>query len=250
MRRILLTIVLTIGLVAPVWAGYHAGVDTDWLHDTRGLRSPAMIALAPLYSRGDYAGVLRVVRPLAESGDGEAQAYLAHLYATGKGVSKNHTQAIDWIIRAAKNGIPVAQHTLAGLTFNGQGGVPRDEKEAIRLLTAAAEQNDTYAIAMLGRIYNKGGGVVRDTTEAMRWWRRGVALNSGLSMWNIGFSMIYGKDVVEGYKWLTLGIKYLEPGVDPRRFRAELGYFSKTKMTPAQVAEAERLVREWKPREK
>ena len=250
MKRLFLLIVLTVGLVAPVWADYQAGVDTVWLRDTRGLRSPAMIALAPVYSRGDYAGVLRVVRPLAESGDGEAQAYLAHLYATGRGVSKDHAQGIEWIIRAAKNGIPVAQHVLARLTYNGQGGVPRDEKEAIRLLTAAAEQNDTYAIEQLGRAYNQGNGVVRDTAEAMRWWRRGVALNSGLSMWNIGFSMILGKDVVEGYKWMTLGIKYLEPGVDPRQFRAELGYFSKTKMTPDQVAEAERLAREWKPGEK
>ena len=83
--------------------------DTVWLLDTGGLRSPAMIALAPVYSRGDYAAVLRDVRPLAESGDGEAQAYLAHLYATGRGVPKDAAEATKWIIRAAKNGIPVAQ---------------------------------------------------------------------------------------------------------------------------------------------
>lgn len=235
----------------PFWAQNQASVDTVWLRDTRGLRSPALMALAPVYLRGDYAEVLRVIRPLAESGDGEAQAYLAHLYSTGRGVSKDISQAIEWIISASKNGIPVAQHTLATLTFNGQGGVARDEKEAIRLLTAAAEQNDTYAIEQLGRAYLGGNGVDRDFTKAVKWFCRGVALKSGLSMWNIGFALMTGSglpsNVVEGRKWMALAIKHLDPGVNPRQFRGELAYFSRTRMTPDQIAETNNQAKAWNP---
>ncbi len=57
----------TLGLTAPAWAGFNAGVAA--------------------YNRGDYATALREFRPLAEQGYAEAQYIHAAKVMLGKGMS-------------------------------------------------------------------------------------------------------------------------------------------------------------------
>ena len=54
----------------------------------------------------------------------------------------------------------------------GRGGLPRNDREAVRLWMRAAEQEDAQAQNNLGRMYAEGrGGLPRDTQEAARMWR-------------------------------------------------------------------------------
>ena len=48
------------------------------------------------YHRKDYATAHRLWRPLAERGNSAAQSNLGVLYATGRGVPKNHVLAHMW----------------------------------------------------------------------------------------------------------------------------------------------------------
>ena len=63
---------------------------------------------------------------------------------------------------------------------------------------------------------------------------------------NLGAMYIDGKgvstDYIQAYLWMTLAA---EQGFGPAK---ELLETLQKKMTPAQIAEAQRLVREWKPK--
>jgi TPR repeat protein len=117
--------------------------------------------------RGDYATALRLLRPLAEEGNQEAQINLGNMYFDGNGVPLNYAQSVDWYL-------------------------------------LAADQGNTDAQIALGFLYKYG--------EAVRF------------------------DYVQAYKWFDLA----GSGSD-RDIVA-------TMMTPAEVAEAQKLVGEWKPK--
>src|SRR5690349_14046740 len=78
--------------------------------------------------RKNYAAALRIVRPLAQSGDPTAQAMLGTIYALGLGVPRNTTEAVSWFRKAAEKGQPIAQGNLGIAYLNGQG-VQKDYKE-------------------------------------------------------------------------------------------------------------------------
>jgi TPR repeat protein len=71
-------------LAAPVWAEPIPG-------------------FAEAYSKGDFAAAMRLVRPLAENGDGSAQALLAFMYHDGQGAPRNYPLAYMWFDLAASH---------------------------------------------------------------------------------------------------------------------------------------------------
>ena len=85
---------LLIVMLSPIsWgADYNKGVDA--------------------YERGDYATALREWTPLAEQGDPVAQHALGWMYANGKGVEKNLTEAMKWYRKAAEQGNENALNNL------------------------------------------------------------------------------------------------------------------------------------------
>ena len=96
MKRLYLLIVLTIGLVAPVWADFQAGFDA--------------------YKHGDYATALKEWQPLATAGSARAQFNLGILHAKGQGVPKDLGKAMKWYRMAAERGYARAQ-AIVGLYF-------------------------------------------------------------------------------------------------------------------------------------
>ena len=56
------------------------------------------------FLKGDNETALQVFRPLAESGNKEAQYHLGYMYQTGIGVNQNSNQALHWYELAAKQG--------------------------------------------------------------------------------------------------------------------------------------------------
>jgi len=67
-------------------------------------------------------------RTLAEKGDAEAQFRLGNLYAEGKAVSNDFTEAAKWFHKAAEQGYVQALYTL-GVIYTGGLGVPVDYVE-------------------------------------------------------------------------------------------------------------------------
>ena len=82
----------------------------------------------------------------------------------------------------------LAQFNLALRYSNGQG-VPKDEKEAVRLYRLAAEQGNAAAQTNLGWMYANGQGVTQDEKEAVRLYR--LAAEQG----EIKSKVVYGRSV-------------------------------------------------------
>lgn len=84
----------------------------------------------------------------AESGDARAQFDLSSMYTVGSGVSRNEEAAVKWLTRAAEQGLPDAQYTLAVWYTYGEGGLKSDDIEAFKWADLAAEQGYSDAIAL------------------------------------------------------------------------------------------------------
>lgn len=61
------------------------------------------------YGKQDYATALRLVRPLADNGNADAQFLLGMMYRDGEGVPPDEALGVGWMLRAAEQGHRRAQ---------------------------------------------------------------------------------------------------------------------------------------------
>lgn len=120
------------------------------------------------YKAGDYQTALAEWRPLAEAGDVNAQTMLGLVYAEGKGVPQDDTEAVAWFRRAAEQGYGPAQNNLGFMYAKGHG-VAQDDAVAVAWYRRAAEQGHAGAQFGLGLMYNDGRGVPQDNVAAQMW---------------------------------------------------------------------------------
>jgi len=143
-------------------------------------------------ARGDYATAMRLLRPLAEQGNANAQESLGKIYEWGKGVPQDKAEAAKWYAKAAEGyreaaerGNTDAQYKLGDMYYFGQG-VPENCAEAVRWYRQAAEQGNTDAQVNLGNMYTptrtysrvlsalrkSGPCVPQDEAEAAKWFSK------------------------------------------------------------------------------
>ena len=115
------------------------------------------------FMRGDYETALRVLRPLAEQGDGGAELALGYVYEKGKGI-QDYAEAFKWYRRAAERGVPVAAVALGTLYAEGNG-TPQNYQEAKFWFEKAAADGVPSGQRSMGTMYFNGAGVRR----TMRW---------------------------------------------------------------------------------
>ena len=165
------------------------------------------------YERGDYETALSEWRPLAEKGDAQAQLHLGMLYHQGQGVPQDYTAARQWYEKAAAQGYAMAQYSL-------------------------------------GLLYDNGDGVPQNYAKARQWYEKAAARGYAMAQTNLGGLYAYGRgvpqDEVWAYMWYSLAA---EQSTDPSdTYAADRRDNVARRMTPAQVAEAQKLAREWKPK--
>lgn len=123
------------------------------------------------YDAGDYRETYAQWRPLAESGDPEAQAALAGLYAQGLGVPLDPSRAVRWFRRAAEQGHTIAQLNLGDYYVRGFG-VARDPAQAWFWLSLAAKQGNRWAANRRAAIEKgMGEGILEGTRRRLKDWR-------------------------------------------------------------------------------
>jgi TPR repeat protein len=110
---------------------------------------------------GNYAVALREFQALAKKENPYAQLMLGMMYAEGKGVAQDDTEAVNWIRKAAMQGDVDAQYRLGAMYFNGLG-VIQDHKEAVNWFRKAARQGDVSAQYNLSFMYAQGQGVAKN----------------------------------------------------------------------------------------
>ncbi len=161
--------------------------------------------------RRDYETALVIFRQLAAQGNAAAQYNLGVIYDKGLGVAQNYKAAVKWYRKAAAQGNASAQYNLGAMYGNGLG-VRQDYGEAMRWYEMAADQGNAAAQYNLGIMYDSGLGVTQDYVQAHIWYN--IAAARGL-----------------------------------KTSRKNRDLIAKS-MSPEQIAEAQRLAREWKPKKK
>ena len=129
----------------------------------------------------------------------------------------------------------------------------KDMATAVRIWKVWAGKGDAEAQTLLGAMYWSGDGVPRNLNEAARLYLAAAKQGYARAQNNIGFMLGFGegtppRDDVEAYKWIKLSIdRYTAKNQDRLdQARKDLATLA-ARMTPAQMIEAEKRVRAWKP---
>ena len=149
------------------------------------------------FKRYDWQTALKLLLPLAEQGNAEAQYEVGETYSASFNGQHDDIEAAKWWRKAAEQGwkpaqIRVAQRenfdkTLAqlrlkaqhgdadaamslGAQYQGGEGVKQDYAEAMKWYRMAADRDDPRAEERIGQLYHEGWGVHKDEKEAGRWF--------------------------------------------------------------------------------
>ena len=135
----------------------------------------------------------------AKRGDRNAQFELGEKYYTGKGVSKNYSEAVKWYRKSAEQGNASAQNNL-GYCYGIGRGVSQNYQEAVRWYRKAADQGDETAQSKLGNYYYYGSGVLQDYQEAVKWYRKSAEQGNVSAQNNLGYCYYHGLGVSQNYQ--------------------------------------------------
>jgi hypothetical protein len=146
--------------------------------------------------------------------------------------------------------------SLAFSAFGGQYEVAKaaykrgDFVTAYRIFKAMTNKGDASGQNGLGLMYAKGQAVPQDYAGAVRLFRRAAEQGNTSGQNNLGIMYAKGhgvqQDYILAYMWFALAASAIEG--ERRDLFVRNRDRAASKMTPAQIAEAERLAREWKPK--
>lgn len=202
---------LAIAAVTVLAAGAGAGPS---LADAQpdGFMATLRSYMAPIES--GVSAALESVRPSAQGGLGTVEALIGDAYYYGHGVSRDYTEATRWYHRAAGHDNAMAESTL-------------------------------------GDIYYYGRGVPQDYIAAAQWWQRAAAQGVAVAQLNLGVMYANGdgvpQDYVKSHLYSNLAAAHLPPGQD-RDIAVKNREIVAKLMSPAQIAEAQRLASNWRPK--
>jgi uncharacterized protein len=199
----------------------------------------------------DYQEAARWFRKAAEQGYAPAQRNLGIMYSNGKGVEQDFNEAVRWLRAAAEQREAQGQFHL-GLSYEWGRGVPQDYKEAAKWYLRAAQAGWPAAQFYLAASYRTGQGVSRDYQKSIEWYRRAADQNYARAQHDLAVQYATGngvpKDNVLAYMWFNLaaarGIEDSESSKSAAGHRDKLAL----QMSPSEIAEAQRLGRQWNPR--
>ncbi len=123
-----------------------------------------------------------------------------------------------------------------------------DYATALRVFRKLADQGNYNSQVGLGFMYFKGYGVKQDYEEAARWYRKAADQGWANAQNNLGGMYLNGQGVTQDYvhahMWFDLAATRGRKDAENSREKTS------EQMTPARIAEARRLAREWKPKGK
>jgi TPR repeat protein len=184
----------------------------------------------------------------AEMGNAGAQLAVSKHYANGDGVKKDPKRAAEWCRKAAEQGNVDAQNILAFFYKNGKG-VKQDIQQAIEWYRKAAEQGNTFAQVELGLLYSNGDNIRKDVNQAILWYRRAAEQGYWNAQHNLANLYDRGDGVsqnyLEAYTWYNIAAT---DGAEAGEFSGQARDRIATRMTPEQIAEAQRRSAVFKPK--
>jgi len=182
------------------------------------------------YTEKKFASSIKLLEPLAQNGNPEAQWYLACSHYHGRGTNKNLEQAANWFEESAINGYVKAQNYIGQLYWEGKGvkksyakakmwyqaaikngsnraiagmghlyllglGVKKNPGKAYTYFKESAAKHDSWGLATLGWFYESGNVVKQDFHKAAELYQKSVSMGNGQACHNLGLAYLYGRGV-------------------------------------------------------
>jgi uncharacterized protein len=199
----------------------------------------------------DYEQAIKWFVKASEQGKFMASIKLGEIYEQGKAVPQDYQQAVKWFLKAVEQGNYDVEHIRS--MYNEGKCELQDYEKAVKLIHKKAEQGDEFAQFQLAGMYLYGNGVPKDHQQAINWYLKVVEQDGSsarISQYQLGRIYSEGAGVpqnyVEAYKWLILAS--LEPDEIFAKHYVEARDALRLKMSPQQIAEAQRLAKEFKPK--
>jgi uncharacterized protein len=153
--------------------------------------------------------------------------------------------ALRQLTTLADAGDAPAEYDL-GVMYEEGIGVTKDAERAVAFYRKAADQDYAEAQELLGIKYANGLGVPKDMSQAVNWYRKAAEHGVADAQYDLGIMYEFGdgvpKDLVTAYMWVNLAAARGHNGHYPKA-RDEI----ESLMTPSQIADAQKMSREWKP---
>ena len=132
-------------------------------------------------------------------------------------------------------------------------GVSKDAVEAVKRYRLAAEQGEATAQANLGFMYADGQGVLRDVAEAVRWYHLAAEQGNATAQLNIGLHHEVGMGVAVNFvkahkRYSLVASRFRASEQDLRDVAVRNRERVASRLTATELAKAQSLAREWRPR--
>lgn len=160
----------------------------------------------------------------AKQGFGTAQAnYGARLYDDAYGVPVDYDKAFPWLLQGAQQGDVFAQRRV-GESYKYGRGTKEDPKLAVQWFRTAADRGESYSQAEMGDAYADGNGVDQNMAEAIGWYRKAADQKEAWAQRQLGIIYLYGKNGVQ--RDPASAFQYLKASADAENMGAQyyLGY--------------------------
>lgn len=117
---------------------------------------------------------------------------------------------------------------------------------------SSAEAGDAFAQWSLGVLYAAGDtpGMLQNYAEAVKWYRKSAEQGYAPAQLNLGFMYDNGRGVPQDRVQAHMHYNLAAANADDKELRdkaAKNRDLIAAEMTPAQIAEAQKFAREWKP---
>lgn len=124
-----------------------------------------------LLVKRDPERAAELVRQAADKNQTTAMNYLGWMYFEGRGFAKSNDEALKWFQAAAMRGDVNAMNNLGWMYLQGRGAT-KDSGQALAWFAKAADAGSPRAMSSLGWMYQEGTGVPRDDARALEWFRK------------------------------------------------------------------------------
>lgn len=130
------------------------------------------------YESGRYGQAIRLLTPLADQSNSQAQFRLGMMHYHGQGVPEDEKLAVYWLRKAALQGHTEAMFELGNAYLLGREAaklVPDPDREAALWYFQAASSGHAEAQYHLGLLFLAGKGVIESRKEALGWFKKAAA---------------------------------------------------------------------------
>lgn len=151
------------------------------------------------------------------------------MYKKGEGVTRNYTQAMYWLKKAAEQGSAPAQFNLA---------LVQDDTQAIYWFEKAAEQGYAAAQVNSGMMYKKGLGIAQNYTQAIYWFTKAAEQGLASAQYNLALMYYDGLGVPQNYKVAYILFNVAEMNGSKKTGNRDIIF---KKLSPTEVEDAQQM---------